>query len=215
MAIFLDSAMPDDVKRARALGFVAGITTNPEIMARTGRPGLEVLADLLQMFPAGPVCYQVTALTADERITEARRAHELDPGRVVVKIPAIPENLDMLPALDGITFLITSVFTPTQAYIAAQAGARYVAPYLHQITTDIGDGIGALKKMVAYVEGTGTEILAANMTSVDEIAEVLYAGAHHVTLPINMIEAMFTHEYSYRAISRFEAAVEAHLKQRA
>jgi len=213
MAIFLDSAMPDDVRRARELGFIAGITTNPEIMARTGRPGLEMLADLLQMFPAGRVCYQVTAPTPDERIAEARRASDLAPGRVVIKIPAVPENLDMLPALAGIPTLITSVFTPTQAYVAAQAGARYVAPYVHQITTDIGDGIGALEKMVAYVEGTGTEILAANMTSVDEIADVLVAGAHHVTLPLRMIEAMFTHEYSYRAISRFEAAVEALAKQ--
>ena len=132
----------------------------------------------------------------------------------MIKIPAIPENLDMLPALDGVAFLITSVFTPTQAYIAAQAGARYVAPYLHQITTDIGDGIGALKKMVAYVEGPEPRSWR-EYDPVDEIAEVLICRAHHVTLPINMIEAMFTHEYSYRAISRFEAAVEAHLKQRA
>lgn len=201
--------MPDDVKRARALGFVYGITTNPQIMARTGRPALEMLGDLLEMFPVGPVCYQVTASTPDERVSEAKRAHELAPGRVVIKIPAIPENLAMLPALAGTPILITSVFTATQAYVAAQAGARYVAPYVHQITTDIGDGIGALKQMIAFVEGTGTEIVAANMTSVEEVTEVLYAGAHHITLPLNMIEAMFAHEYSYRAISRFEAAVEA------
>ena len=214
MAIFLDSAMLDDVRRAQQYGFIAGITTNPEIMARTSRPGLEMLGEILQIFPVGHVCYQITAATPEERVSEAKQAHALAPGRAVIKVPAIPENLDMLPMMPGVPFLVTSVFTPTQAYVAAQAGARYVAPYVNQITTDIGDGIEAVRKMARFVEGTGTEILAANLTSADEIAEVLYAGAHHVTLPLAMIEAMFDHEYSYRAITRFEDAVKALIASR-
>ena len=209
MAIFLDSAMPDDIRRAQELGIIAGITTNPQILARVGRPDFETIENILRAFPVGPVCYQVTAPTVSGRLAQAQQAHALAPGRVVVKVPAIPENLELLAQMDAIPFLVTSVFTPTQAYVAAQVGARYVAPYVNQITTDIGDGIDAVRKMVHYVEGTGTEILAANMTSVDEITEVLSAGAHHVTLPLAMIEAMFRHEYSYRAITRFEAAVAA------
>ena len=215
MAIFLNSAMPEDIQRAQKLGIIVGITTNPHILARVGRPDFETLAEVLRTFAVGPVCYQVTAPTVAERLAQAQQAHALDPERVVVKVPAIPENLELLAHMEDIPFLVTSVFTPTQAYVAAQAGARYVAPYVNQITTDIGDGIEAVRKMVQYVEGTGTEILAANMTSVAEVTDVLSAGAHHITLPLAMIEAMFSHEYSYRAITRFEAAVEAVAKQQA
>jgi len=207
MAIFLDSAMPEDVKRAQQLGFVAGITTNPVIIARAGRPSFEVLSELLRMFSVGPVFYQVTAPTPDGRVLEAKEAYSLAPGRIVIKVPAIPENLEMIPALAGIPVLVTCVFTAAQAYVAAQAGARYVAPYVHQITTDTGNGIDILTKMAYLLKGSPTEIVAANLTSVEEITDALLAGAHHVTLPLKLIEAMFTHEYSYRAISRFEEQV--------
>jgi transaldolase len=92
MAIYLDSAEIEDVRRAKALGFVEAVTTNPTHISKTGRPGLDVLREILAIFGDKPVFYQATAETVEARIEQVWQAHEIGAGRVVIKVPATTEN---------------------------------------------------------------------------------------------------------------------------
>ncbi|GAB4469145.1 MAG: fructose-6-phosphate aldolase [Anaerolineae bacterium] len=204
MAIFLDSANPDDARRARALGFVAGVTTNPKLMAQESMPPLAILKELVAAFD-GPVWFQVTADTLEGRLEQARQAVSVSPGQVVAKIPANTENFTLAARLvsEGITCGVTAVYSPAQVYLAAQAGARYVAPYVSRMTRQLGDGLAVVREMAAILRGTQTEIVAASLKSVEEIVSVLMAGAHHVTVPLDLICAMGDHPLSARAIEEF------------
>ncbi len=209
MAIYMDSANVDDARRAKELGFVGAVTTNPTLIAKTGRPGLDVLRELLEVFD-GHVFYQVTAPTIEGRIDQAWEAHEIRPDKVVIKIPATTEDMAMAARLiaAGIECTITAVASPAQAYVAAQIHAAYVAPYVNRLTRQLGDGYAVVRDIARVVDGTPTKVLAASLKSVDEVVNTLLAGAHHVTLPLNLILAMGEHEFSQRAVAEFNAAVQ-------
>jgi transaldolase len=208
MAIYIDSAFATDVQRAMELGFVKGVTTNPSHIAKTGRPGLEVLRELLDI-SRGPVFYQATAASIEGRVEQAREAHNVRPGRVVVKLPATIENCTIVAGLAprGIPFCITAACSGAQAYLAAQAGAAYVAPYVNRLTHQLGDGLAVVRDMSRVLKGTPTEILAASLKSAEEVVGAIIAGAHHVTMPLALILKMGEHELTRRAIEEFAAAI--------
>jgi transaldolase len=205
MALFLDSANPEDARRAQELGFIEGITTNPRLMAQTGRKGLEVLEELVEIFD-GHVFYQVTAQTLEARLDEAWQAYEIRPDRVVIKIPAATENFGMIAKLPGVEIAITSVFSPAQAYLGVQAGVHYIIPYVNRATRLLGDGLALVGDLAQIVAGSETVILAASLKSVEEGLGALLAGAHHLTLPLELILAMGDHELSLQAIEEFKGA---------
>ena len=206
MSIYLDSAMIDEVRRVQNLGFVAGVTTNPTLVARTERDPLAVLRDLVEIVD-GPVFYQVTAATAEGRYDQAWEAHEIRPDKVVVKIPATTENYALAARLvaSGIEVAITAAATPAQAYLAAQVGAGFVAPYVNRLTRQLGDGLAVVSGMARMVDGTSTRILAASLKTVDEVVAALLAGAHDVTLPFDLLMALGEHPFSQQAIAEFDA----------
>lgn len=208
MGVYLDSATPGDARRAQQLGFVEAITTNPTLIARTGRPGLEVLAELVEIFD-GHVFYQVAAPTAEGRYDQAWEAHEIRPDKVVIKIPATVENLTMAARLidSGIECAITAVYSPAQAYLAAQVEATFAIPYVNRITRQLGDGLAVVRDVAQILQGTQTEVLAASLKTVDEVVATLLAGADHVTIPLDLILAMGEHELSRQAIEEFNASV--------
>jgi transaldolase len=208
MAILVDSADTDEVRRALELGFVAGVTTNPTLIAKVKRPGLEVLDDLLRM-TEGPVFYQVTAETLSGRETQAREAAAKAPGRVVIKIPATTENLALAARLgrEGIRCAITAVSSAAQAYVAAMAGADYAIPYVNRLTRQLGDGIAVVRDCAAIVRNSQTKILAASLKTPEEVVAAILAGAEDVTLPLDVLLAMGEHELSHRAIADFAASL--------
>ena len=210
MAIYLDSADLDDARRAAELGFIEGITTNPALIAKIGRPGLEILGNLLEITD-GPIFYQVTAETVAGRGDQAREASGMAPDRVLIKIPATTENLSLSTRLvnEGVRCAITAVSSPAQAYLAAQVGADYAIPYINRLTRQLGDGIAILRDVAAIVEGSQTKVLAASMKSPDEVAAAILAGADDVTLPLGLILAMGEHELSQQAIEDFAAKMKA------
>jgi transaldolase len=210
MAVFLDSADPDDARKAQDLGFIEAVTTNPTLIARTGRPGLDVLAELVEIFD-GHVFYQVTADSVEARIDQAWEAHEIRPDKVVVKIPATTENFALTAKLTaaGVDCAITAAASAAQAYLAAQVQASFVAPYVNRLTQQVGDGLAVVRDMAAILQGTQTQILAASLKSVDEVIQAMLAGAHHVTIPLDLIMAMGDHEFSARAIAEARAAMKS------
>jgi transaldolase len=206
MAIYLDSAMIEDVRRAKTLGFVEAFTTNPTHISKTGRPGLDVLREILVEVDK-PVFYQVTAESVDARIDQIWEAHQLGAGRVVIKVPATTENYTIVSQLapSGITFCVTAACNAMQAYLAAQVGAAYVAPYVNRLTRQLGDGLEVVRDMAAVVQSTETCVLAASLKSVDEATGALKAGAHHLTMPLDLILALGEHELTHQAIAEFAA----------
>jgi transaldolase len=204
MAIYVDSASTDDARRARELGFVQGVTTNPAHLAKTGRPALEVLRDLLEIFD-GPVFYQVTAGSVEERIDQVWEAHHIRPQQVVIKLPATADNYTIVSRLapSGITFCVTAACSAAQAYLASLAGAAYVAPYVNRLTRQLGDGLAVVRDMARILEGSQTSVLAASLKTVDEVEASILAGAKDVTMPLDLIIALGEHELSQQAIVEF------------
>lgn len=212
MALYLDSAEIEDVRQAMALGFVAGITTNPMLIARTGRSAQEVIADLCGLSP-GAVFYQLTERTPEAMEAEARRFHALSPEQVVLKVPCDLQGLALVARISSeIPCALTAVFSAAQACLAGEAGARYVIPYVNRMTKLSGDGLALLSRMAEVLTraGQGTEILAASLKSPTEVVAALTHGAHHVTVPLAVIREMAEHRLSTLAIEEFAQVLSGH-----
>jgi len=205
MAVYLDSAQVDEVREAMSWGFVTGVTTNPKLIAEAGRPAEEVIAEICRLCP-GPVFYQPSASEPDALEEEGRRFSALSPAQIVLKIPVSLENLAVLARLaPQVPCAATAVFSPAQAYLAAQAGARYVIPYVSRMGRYTGRGIPLVAEIATVLRAAGsrTELLAASLRSVEEVVASLSAGAHHVTLPLALIREMAAHPLSEQAIAEF------------
>jgi transaldolase len=208
VAIYLDSARLDDARMAGAAGFVAGITTNPTLLAEIAQPREAVLAALCTAQP-GPVFCQLVAPDADGMVDEAHHLLAIAPAQVVLKVPAGLEGLRAIAALaPAVPCALTAVYAPGQAYLAAMAGARYVIPYVNRATRRLGDGVALVEALArtCAAASTGTEILAASLKTPDEVTAALLAGAHHVTLPWPVIAALAEHPLSVEAAAEFGRA---------
>jgi transaldolase len=208
VGILVDSADVQEVKRAVELGFVTGCTTNPTLMARVKAEPADVILDICRLV-SGPVFYQVTAPSIDGREAEGREFSRIAPDKVVLKIPATTENMTLVTRLaPEIPCAVTAVYSPAQAWLAAQAGARYVIPYVNRATRLLGDGIKLVGELAAAVRASGmpVEIVAASIKSPEEAAAVVLAGAEHLTLPLEVILALGNHPLSDAAIAEFNKA---------
>ena len=207
MAIYVDSASPDDVRQAVELGFVVGVTTNPKLLGRVGQPAERLLPELCDIVGDGIVFYQLTAARVEERKREALQIAGLRPGRIGLKIPCTTENLGLVPDLTKEEFLcgVTAVFSAYQALLACMVGADYVLPYVNRATRQLGDGIGLVEEIadVIAVTGASTEILAASFHNLGEVVEATRAGADHVTIPLELLSRMGDHPLSEQAIEEF------------
>ncbi len=207
--LLLDSADVVDARRAAQLGFVRGVTTNPTLMAASRRLAEVVVPELADTLP-GTVFYQLTAETPAAREAEARRFARLRPGRVGIKVPTTTENLALVASLvaDGLTCAMTAIFSPAQVLLAVEAGAAFVIPYVNRTTRLLGDGPGLVRQMRQVIDASGSpvRILAASVKSPGEAVAAILAGAHDLTLPLAVIEAMGEHPASLAAIEGFRAA---------
>ena len=207
--LLLDSADVEAARRAAGLGFIRGVTTNPTLVAASGRPAEAVIPELADIV-AGTVFYQLTAETPAAREAEARRFAQLRPGRVGIKVPTTTENLALVARLvaDGMTCAMTAIFSPGQALLASEAGASFVIPYVNRTTRLYGDGPGLVREMRQVIDAGGSpmRILAASVKSPEEAVASLLAGAHDLTLPLAVIEALGEHPGSLAAIDEFRAA---------
>ncbi len=207
MAIFLDSARVEEVRKAAALGYVAGVTTNPTLMARAGDEPRDVIRRICELSP-GPVFYQLAGTTPGAREEEGREFHSICPERIVLKIPATADNMALVARLAGeIPCAVTALFGAAQAYVACEAGASYLIPYVNRATRQLGDGPGLVREIAAVLSETGAraEILAASIKTLEEAVATVLAGARHLTLPLGVIEALGNHPLSDAAIAAFAA----------
>lgn len=205
MALYVDSAQVDEVRESLDWGFVRGVTTNPRLMARAGRPAEQVVTELCALSP-GPVFYQPVAADGSALEEEGRRFSAISPAQVVLKICASLDNLAVMARLAReIPCAATAVFSPAQAFLAAEAGARYIIPYVNRMNRYSGQGVALVREILAVLRPNArrVEVLAASLRDVPEVVACLAAGAHHVTIPPALIRQMAEHPLSQEAIAEF------------
>lgn len=207
LRFFLDTANIDEIREAYSWGVISGVTTNPSLVAREGRIFEEVVKEIASTVD-GPVSAEVISLDADGMIREARTmAGWAD--NVVIKIPMTSEGLKAVSVLsrDGIDTNVTLVFSPTQALLAARAGARYVSPFVGRLDDIASDGIGLVADIaeIFAVHGIETEIIAASIRHPMHVVEAAKAGAHIATVPFATLVAMTKHPLTDIGIQRFLA----------
>lgn len=193
------------------MGFIAGVTTNPSLVAKEGRDFNEVIQEITSIVD-GPISGEVVSLEADEMIAEGRVIAKIHPN-MVVKIPMTGEGLAAVKVLteEGIKTNVTLVFSATQALLAARAGATYVSPFLGRLD-DIGDDGLVLIRDIAdifEIHGIPTEIISASVRHPIHVIECAKAGADIATVPFKVFEQMLKHPLTDSGIDKFLADWEA------
>lgn len=203
MAIYLDSAIVSEAEAARQMGWVKGITTNPTLLAPSENPP-EITLKKLAELTSGPLYYQLIADDFDAMLTEARKASEIIGSKLILKIPATPVGFAAVAHLSpDITCSVTAIYSAAQAAVAREAGAKIAIAYVNRATRLLGDGLALVRDIAEVLQGSDTEILAASIKSPQEAAASLQAGAHHLTLPLAMLQAMTVHEFSQKTVEEF------------
>ncbi|EAH4214478.1 fructose-6-phosphate aldolase [Listeria monocytogenes] len=211
MRFFIDTANVEEIKKANRMGFIAGVTTNPSLVAKEGHDFNEVIQEITSIVD-GPISGEVVSLEADEMIAEGRVIAKIHPN-MVVKIPMTGEGLAAVKVLteEGIKTNVTLVFSATQALLAARAGATYVSPFLGRLD-DIGDDGLVLIRDIAdifEIHGIPTEIISASVRHPIHVIECAKAGADIATVPFKVFEQMLKHPLTDSGIDKFLADWEA------
>jgi len=207
MQIFIDSADIEEIRDAAAMGVVDGVTTNPSLVAKTGRPFNDVLIDICEVID-GPISAEVIATDYDGMMTEARSLAKMHEN-IVVKIPLIAEGLKAVRTLteEGIRTNVTLCFSPTQGLLAAKAGATYVSPFIGRIDDISGNGMEIVEQLVTIYQNYGltTQVLAASIRHPVHVVQASLIGAHVATLPHKVIHQLVKHPLTDSGLERFLA----------
>ncbi|EDP74519.1 fructose-6-phosphate aldolase [Hydrogenivirga sp. 128-5-R1-1] len=205
MKFFLDTADIEQIRTANSWGILDGVTTNPTLVSKTGRPFKEVVKEILEEVD-GPVSLETVSLDAEGMIKEGRLLAELGEN-VVVKIPMTPEGMKAVQTLEseGIPTNVTLVFSPMQALIAAKAGASYVSPFVGRIDDISGEGMKLIReiKEIFYNYEVDTEIIVASVRHPMHVLESALIGADICTVPFAVLEKLFKHPLTDKGIELF------------
>jgi len=205
--LYLDTASVAEIKEAASWGILAGVTTNPTLVAKEGRPFLRILEEICEIVK-GPVSAEVVGQDAETMVKEARELSRVAPN-IVVKIPITVEGLKAVSRVsrEGIRTNVTLIFTPLQALLAARAGASYVSPFVGRLD-DIGHtGLEVVQDTVEIFDqhGIETQVIAASIRHPVHVLEAARAGAHIATVPFAVLKAMVLHPLTDRGLERFLA----------
>lgn len=207
MQFFIDSADIDEIKDALSMGMCDGVTTNPSLVAKTGKPFQKVIDSILEVVD-GPVSLEVTTLTYDEIMGQARRLAAIAEN-VVVKLPLTPPGLKACQTCynEGIATNVTLCFSPTQALLAAKAGATYISPFVGRLDDVSSDGMRLIEEILAIYEHYEfeTQVLVASVRHPQHLAQAAAMGAHVATIPHKVIGQLFKHPLTDIGLDQFMA----------
>jgi transaldolase len=205
MKFFIDSANLEAIKEAAAMGVLDGVTTNPSLAAKETAPYREILAEICEIV-SGPVSAEVLATDTDGMVREAEELVKIA-DNIVVKIPSILEGLKAIKMLNsrGIMTNATLVFSPTQALMAAKAGATFVSPFIGRLDDISTDGMDLIAQVVAIYNNYGydTEVLVASVRHPMHVVEAARIGAHVVTVPPAVIRKLMHHPLTDIGLEKF------------
>lgn len=207
MQIFIDSADIEEIRDAAAMGVVDGVTTNPSLVAKTGRPFEDVIVDICEVVD-GPISAEVIATDYEGILTEARKLAAMHEN-IVVKVPLIAEGLKAVRTLteEEIRTNVTLCFSPTQGLLAAKAGATYISPFIGRIDDISGDGMELVEQLVTIYRNYDlpTQVLAASIRHPVHVVQAAMVGAHVGTLPHKVIHQLVKHPLTDLGLERFLA----------
>ncbi|MEZ5839153.1 MAG: fructose-6-phosphate aldolase [Hyphomicrobiales bacterium] len=208
MKFFIDTADVAAIRDLAATGFLDGVTTNPSLIAKAGRPFFDVIAEICDIVP-GPVSAEVAALDADGMIAEGRKLAKIA-DNVTVKVPLTFDGLKACRTLtdEGTMVNVTLCFSANQALLAAKAGATFVSPFVGRLD-DIGlDGmelIEEIRRIYDNYEALATEVLAASIRSPLHVKRAALAGADVATIPPGVLKSLISHPLTDKGIELFMA----------
>lgn len=214
MKIFMDTANVEEIAKFVDWGVVYGVTTNPSLIAKTGRTQAEVIPEIAKLVE-GPVSAEVISTECQGMVEEARKLMQIAEN-IVIKIPCIPEGLKAVKILsaEGIKTNVTLIFSMSQALLAARAGATYVSPFIGRLD-DIGeDGVLLVKNIVAAFQkyGITTEVIAASIRNLAHVDGVMLTGCQIATIPTKVLEQMVQHQLTDKGLAQFLADYQNSLK---
>jgi transaldolase len=205
MKIFIDSADLAEIKDAASMGVVDGVTTNPSLVAKTGKALERVIAEICEIID-GPISAEVTATDADGIVREGKLLAAIHPN-VVVKVPLIAEGIRAVKILsgEGIRTNVTLCFSAPQALLAAKAGASYISPFIGRIDDVGGDGLELIEQLVTIYNNYGyeTEVLAASIRHPVHLVRCAELGADVATLPHKVILQLLQHPLTDLGLAKF------------
>lgn len=205
MKFFIDTADINEIREANKLGVLDGVTTNPSLMAKTGRKVLDVLKEICDEVD-GPISAEVLAVDFDGIMKEGHALAKLHKN-IVVKVPLIKEGLKAVKAFsgEGIKTNVTLCFSPNQALLAAKAGATYISPFIGRLDDVSAVGMELVEQIVTIYENYGfdTEVLVASVRNPIHVLEAALIGAHVATMPLSVIEQLIKHPLTDIGLEKF------------
>ncbi len=205
MKFFLDTANLDELKKGAAWGIVDGVTTNPTLIAREGRPLEEQVRKICEIVD-GDISAEVVATEFSAMVAEGKRLAKIHKN-IVVKCPLTRDGIRATSALskEGIRVNVTLCFSPGQALLAAKAGAYFISPFVGRLD-DVGHiGMDLVRSIVQIYKNYGfkTQVLAASLRSPTHVIEAAEAGAHIGTMPFKVLDMLFNHPLTDKGLDQF------------
>jgi transaldolase len=208
MKFFIDTADIGEIRELAATGLVDGVTTNPTLVAKSGRKFLDVVREICSVVP-GPVSAEVTATDVATMLAEGRKLAKIAKN-IAVKVPLTPDGLRACRRLtdDGAMVNVTLCFSAAQAILAAKAGATFVSPFIGRLD-DVGEhGMGLIADIVTIFRNYAafrTEVLVASVRSPMHVVEAAKIGAHICTVPPAVLRQLFNHPLTDKGLAAFLA----------
>jgi transaldolase len=205
MKFFIDTADVKEIREAHSLGLVDGVTTNPSLIAKSGRKFKDVIKEIVSIVD-GPISAEVISLDAPGMIKEGRELAKIH-NNIVVKLPMTPEGLKACKALTdkGIKTNVTLIFTSMQALLAAKAGATYVSPFVGRLDDISQDGMGIIEEIRAIFDNYGytSEIIVASIRNPIHVLNSALIGADVATIPYSVMIQLSRHPLTDAGIKKF------------
>ena len=207
MKFFIDTANIDEIRTAKELGMVDGVTTNPSLVAKEGREFKGLIKEICDLVE-GPVSAEVVSVNAEEMVRESRDLAELA-DNIVVKIPLIEEGLKATKILanEGIKTNVTLCFSPVQALMAAKAGATYISPFVGRLDDISHIGMELTEQIISIydVYGFETEVIVASIRNPIHVLDAALMGANIATIPFKVIKQLIKHPLTDIGLEKFLA----------
>ena len=218
MKFFIDTANIDEIRELAVTGLLDGVTTNPSLIAKSGRSLFEVLAEVCEVVD-GPVSAEVTATNADMMIAEGRELASIA-GNIAVKVPLTWDGLKACRTLraQGTMVNVTLCFSPAQALLAAKAGASFISPFIGRLDDISQDGMQLIRDIVQiyrqYPHTIETDVLVASVRHPLHVVEAAKLGADVTTLPPKVLRQMISHPLTDKGIETFLADWDARKQEK-
>ena len=207
MKFYLDTASVKEIQEAASLGLLDGVTTNPSLVAKEGRVFREVLVEICNIVD-GPISAEVVSIEADAMVKEGRELAKIHKN-IVVKVPLIAEGLKATKRLsaEGIRVNVTLCFSPTQALLAAKAGAWCVSPFIGRLDDISSNGMELIRQIITIYKNYDfkTYVLVASVRHPQHVVEAALAGGHICTMPFTIFQQLVKHPLTDLGLKKFLA----------